>query len=439
MERLVSFVGLLGMVVLAWSMSEDRRRVPWRVVLWGLGLQLLLGLIVLSPTVQAVAFGFIDGGVRRLLSFAEHGADFVFQSVEPHKIMMADGTMDTFVGRASPPVKTFAFWILPTIIFFSSLMAVGYHLGIMQKLVRGMAWVMQRTMRTSGAETLSTAANVFLGQTESPLLVKPFVANMTRSELYCVMVGGFANTAGSVLGAYVGFLSHIPGIAGHLVTSSILSAPATLVIAKVMIPERGTPVTAGTLETNDERIDRNVMEAAARGATEGMQLAIGVAAMLIAFIALSSMLDFFLSLAPLSVCDGRPALGWIDSCQPLSLARVLGWLFTPLALLMGVGPSEAGIVGTLLGEKIVLTEFIAYAHLGEIMSGTTPLSPRAGIIASYALCGFANFASVGIQIGGIGAMAPNRRGDLAELGLKAMIGGSLATFMTACVAGIFMG
>jgi CNT family concentrative nucleoside transporter len=352
---------------------------------------------------------------------------------------MADGTTDTFVGRVSPPVKTFAFWILPTIIFFSSLMAVGYHLGIMQKLVRGMAWVMQRTMRTSGAETLSTAANVFLGQTESPLLVKPFVANMTRSELYCVMVGGFANTAGSVLGAYVGFLSHIPGIAGHLVTSSILSAPATLVIAKVMIPEKGTPVTAGTLETNDERIDRNVMEAAARGATEGMQLAIGVAAMLIAFIALSSMLDFFLSLAPLSVCDGRPAFGWIESCQPLSLARVLGWLFTPLALLMGVGPSEAGIVGTLLGEKIVLTEFIAYAHLGEIMSGTTPLSPRAGIIASYALCGFANFASVGIQIGGIGAMAPNRRGDLAELGLKAMIGGSLATFMTACVAGIFMG
>ncbi len=439
MERLVSFVGLLGMVVLAWGMSENRRAVPWRVVVWGLALQLLLGVIVLSPAVQAAAFGFIDGGVRRLLSFAEHGADFVFQSVQPHKVTLADGTTDTFVGRVSPPVKTFAFWILPTIIFFSSLMAVGYHLGLMQRLVRGMAWIMQRTMRTSGAETLSTAANVFLGQTESPLLVKPFVATMTRSELYCVMLGGFANTAGSVLGAYVGFLSHIPGIAGHLVTSSILSAPATLVIAKVMIPEKETPVTAGTLETNDERIDRNVMEAAARGATEGMQLAIGVAAMLIAFIALSSMFDFFLSLAPVSVCDGRPALGWIDACQPLSLARVLGWLFTPLALLMGVGPSEAGIVGTLLGEKIVLTEFIAYAHLGEIMSGSTPLSPRAGVIASYALCGFANFASVGIQIGGIGAMAPNRTGDLAELGLKAMIGGSLATFMTACVAGIFMG
>ena len=439
MGRLISFLGLLGMVALAWAMSEDRKAFPWRVVLWGLALQVLLGLVVLSPGVQAVAFGLIDGGVRRLLSFAEHGADFVFQSVQPHRVTLADGTTDTFVGRVSPPVKTFAFWILPTIVFFSSLMAVGYHLGLMQRLVRAMAWVMQRTMRTSGAETLSTAANVILGQTESPLLVKPFVATMTRSELYCVMLGGFANTAGSVLGAYVSFLSHIPGIAGHLVTSSILSAPAALVISKVMVPERETPQTAGTLDASDERIDRNVMEAAARGASEGMQLAIGVAAMLIAFIALASMADFFLSLVPVSVCDGRPAAGWVDGCDALSIARVLGWVFTPLALLMGVAPGEATIVGGLLGEKIVLTEFIAYSHLGAIMDGATPLSPRSAVIASYALCGFANFASVGIQIGGIGGMAPNRMGDLAEMGLKAMIGGSLATFMTACVAGMFMG
>ncbi len=439
MERFVSLVGLLGMVGLAWAMSEDRRAFPWRVVLWGLALQLTLGLIVLSPAVQEVAFGLIDGGVRRLLSFSEHGADFVFQSVQPHQVTLGDGSTETFVGRISPPVRTFAFWILPTIIFFSSLMAVGYHLGLMQKLVRAMAWVMQRTMKTSGAETLSTAANVFLGQTEAPLLVKPFVAAMTRSELFCVMLGGFANTAGSVLGAYVGFLSHIPGIAGHLVTSSILSAPATLVVAKVMIPEKATPQTAGTLEATEERIDRNLMEAAARGAGEGMQLAIGVAAMLIAFIALSSMVDFFLTLAPMSVCSGAPRLGWIDGCDPLSVAKLLGWVFTPIALLMGVAPHEATLVGGLLGEKIVLTEFIAYSHLGAIMDGATPLSPRSAVIASYALCGFANFASVGIQIGGIGGMAPNRTGDLAELGLKAMLGGSLATFMTACVAGFFMG
>ncbi|MEN9787920.1 MAG: hypothetical protein RLZZ299_3184 [Pseudomonadota bacterium] len=438
MERFVSGLGLLGMVGLAWLMSEDRRAFPWRVAAWGLALQLALGLVVLSPAVQAVAFGFIDGGVRRLLSFAEHGAEFVFQSVEPHRITLGDGSTDTFVGRVSPPVKTFAFWILPTIVFFSSLMAVGYHLGVMQRVVRAMAWVMQRTMRTSGAETLSTAANVVLGQTESPLLVKPFVATMTRSELFCVMLGGFANTAGSVLGAYVGFLSHIPGIAGHLVTSSILSAPATLVIAKVMIPERETPQTAGTLDATDARIDRNVMEAAARGASEGMQLAIGVAAMLIAFIALASMVDFGLSLVPVSVCGMRPVPGWVEGCAPLSLSGILSWVFTPLALLMGVVPAEAARVGALLGEKLVLTEFIAYAHLGDIMGGATPFSPRTAVIASYALCGFANVASVGIQIGGIGGMAPQRTGDLAELGLRAMLGGSLATFMTACVAGLFM-
>lgn len=425
MDRLVSFGGLFGLVFLAWLMSSDRRRFPWRVVAWGLGLQLLFGLVVLSPQAQAGAFTVIDAAVRRLLSFSEAGATFVFQSIEPHRIEAPDGTATVYAGVVSPPVKTFAFWILPSIVFFSSLMAVGYHLGVMQGVVRASAWVMERTMRTSGAETLSTAANVFLGQSEAPLTVRPYIATMTRSELFCVMLGGFANTAGGVLAAYVGFLRDIPGIAGHLVTCSILSAPATLVIAKVMMPETATPETLGTVRLHDERPDRDLMQAAARGASEGMALAINVAAMLIAFVALVAMVDWALALVPVGG-------------DPLTLARVLGWLFTPVALLLGVPWAEAGTVGALLGEKLVLTEFIAYLHLGEIMASDTPLSPRSAILASYALCGFANFASVGIQIGAIGGMAPSRMGELGELGLRAMVGGSLATFMTACVAGVLI-
>ncbi len=436
--NVVSLLGLFGLVGIAWALSTDRRRFPVRVVVWGLVLQLLFGLVVLSPVAQQYVFVAIGDGVRKLLSFSEQGASFVFQSVEAHQIADAQGVPSTYAGRISPPVKTFAFWILPSIVFFSTLMSISYHLGIIQRVVRAMAWLMHRTMGTSGAETLSTAANVFLGQTESPLLIKPFVARMTKSELFCVMLGGFANTAGGVLAAYVSFLSHIPGIAGHLVTSSILSAPATLVIAKVMQPETETPETAKSLDAWDERLDRNVIEAAARGASEGMTLAINVAAMLIAFVGLMALVDWGFSLVPVAVCDGGLQVGYPEGCASLSLSRILGWIFTPVALLLGVGLSEASTVGMLLGEKLVLTEFVAYIHLGELMAGPTPLSPRAAIIASYALCGFANIASVGIQLGGIGGMAPGRMGDLAELGFRAMIGGSLATFMTACVAGALL-
>ena len=436
MDRLVSFLGLFGLCAVAWTLSTDRRAFPWKVAAWGILLQLAFGLVVLSPTAQEFFFTGVDAGVHRLLSFSEAGADFVFQSVEPHQIAGPDGTLTFYAGHISPPLKTFAFWILPSILFFSSLMAVTYHIGLMQQVVRGMAWLMQRTMGTSGAETLSTAANVFLGQTEAPLLVKPFVERMTRSELFCVMLGGFANTAGGVLAAYVGFLRDIPGIAGHLVTCSILSAPATLVIAKIMLPETEVPETAGTLVLNDERPDRNLMQAAARGATEGMGLAINVAAMLIAFVGLVAAIDWGLTLAPVSFCADGVRPGWVDGCATLSLSRILGWVFTPMALLIGIPWAEAPQVGTLLGEKMVLTEFIAYVHLGELMR-TAPLTERSAVIVSYALCGFANFASVGIQLGGLGGMAPSRMGDVAELGIKAMIGGSLATFMTACVAGVF--
>ena len=426
-ERSVSLLGLGVMVGIAWIMSTNRKAIRWRPVAWGVGLQLIFAVIVLSPELQQLFFGVVDGGVKKLLSFSEAGASFVFQAVEPHQVMDASGEYTTFVGRISPPVKTFAFWILPTIIFFSSLMAILYHLRIMQKMVKGIAVIMQKTMGTSGAESLSAAGNIFVGQTEAPLLIAPFVGKMTKSELNAVMTGGFATVAGGVMAAYVGFLQDIPGIAGHLVTASIMSAPASLAIAKVMVPEDGTPVTMGTTPIAVELVDRNVLEAAARGATEGVKLAINVAAMLIAFVGLIAMVDWM--------------IGWIMLFgEPLSLSRMLGWLFSPIAFAMGVPWAEATTVGGLLGEKIVLTEFIAYIHLGELINSPVPvLSERSAIISSYALCGFANFASIGIQLGGIGGIAPERMGDLADLSIRAVIGGSLAAFMTGTVAGVLIG
>ncbi|MFH1467967.1 MAG: nucleoside transporter C-terminal domain-containing protein [Pseudomonadota bacterium] len=441
LARLLSFTGIFVMVGLAWLGSENRRAIRWRPVIWGVILQVVLGIIVLSPGLSDFFFVIVDGGVKRLLSFSEAGADFVFQTTEPHQILDAAGDPQTFIGRISPPVKTFAFWILPTIIFFSSLMNVLYHLGIMQKVVSAIAWVMQRTMGTSGAESLSAAANIFVGQTEAPLVVKPFIDGMSRSELHAVMVGGFATVAGGVMAAYVGFLKDIPGIAGHLVTASIMSAPAALAISKIMLPETTTPKTAGGASIAVERLDGNVIEAAARGAKEGMALAINVAAMLVAFVGIIAMIDWGLTWIPVAFCSDGVAFGWfLDGCDPISLSRILGWLFSPIAFSMGVPWGEAATVGTLLGEKLVLTEFIAYIHLGGLINGATPvLSERSAIIASYALCGFANFASIGIQLGGIGGIAPRRMRELAELGFRAMIGGSLAAFMTGTIAGILLG
>ncbi len=441
-ERATSLFGIGAMVGIAWLLSTDRKAIAWRPVMWGVALQLALGALVLSPAVSGFFYGVVSRGVEQLLAFSEEGATFVFGSIEPHEILVG-GHKETIVGRVSPPVKTFAFWILPTIVFFSALMSVLYHLGVMQWIVRLLAKVMVKTLGTSGAESLSAAGNIFVGQTEAPLLVRPFVATMTRSELMAVMTGGFATVAGGVMGAYVKFLEDIPDIAGHLVMASILSAPAALAIAKVMVPETEEPQTRGEVTLEAESPASNVVEAAAIGATDGLKLALNVAAMLIAIVGLVAMVDFFVGLVPVGFCGGMPGVSatCVDgsAAEPLSMSILLGWAFAPIAILLGVPWSDVTIVGRLLGEKIVLTELLAYIHLGELVGSSTPaITERGAVIASYALCGFANFASIGIQLGGIGGIAPERMGDLSRLGLRAMVGGVLAACMTGAVAGVML-
>jgi concentrative nucleoside transporter, CNT family len=320
-------------------------------------------------------------------------------------------------------------------------MTMLYYFGVMQVVVKGFAWVMMRTMRTSGAETLSAAGNIFLGQTEAPLLIKPYIARMTMSELMAVMTGGFATVAGGVMAAYVGMLIFFfPDIAGHLMAASVMSAPAALVFAKMIWPETEEPATRGSLRVDVEKVDANVIDAAARGAGEGLTLALNVGAMLLAFIALIALFNALIGwiggvtlLTPL-----LQNVGWLGAGQPLSLESILGWLLAPLAWVMGVPWADAPAIGTLLGIKTVVNEFVGYLQLNALLAGDTELSPRSIVIATYALCGFANFSSIAIQIGGIGGIAPSRRSDLARIGLRAMIAGTLAAFMTATIAGILI-
>ena len=405
MERLIGIAGILVLLCIALAMSNNRKAISWQLVTWGLGIQILFAIIILKTPVGVPFFGVIDIGIKNLLSFSDAGSDFLFKSFR--------------YGVVEDPLMNFAFRILPTLIFFSSLIAVLYHLGIMQFVVKWIARVMQKSMGTSGSETLCVSGNIFVGQTEAPLLVRPFILKMTKSELMAVMVGGFATVAGGVMAMYVSMLGNIPGIAGHLLAASIMSAPAALVIAKIIYPETEASDTFGDLKIALDNKDDNIMEALSRGATNGMKLAANVAAMLVAFVAIIAMVNAI--------------LGLID----LSLQQILGWIFSPLAWVMGVPWDEAGIIGSLMGEKLVLTELIAFGDLSELMT-TNSISDRSAIIASYALCGFANFASVGIQLGGIGGIAPERRKDLAKLGLKAMFGGALASWLTATIAGILI-
>lgn len=433
LPRMRSLLGMLALTLLAWGMSVNRRRVPWRVVTWGIALQIIFAVFILKTPVGAGIFETLNDVVVALLGYTVDGARFVFGNLVDNNVPVGlgepgNGPFQPIPGQVANTGGYFAFTVLPTIIFFSSLMTVLYHLGVMQFVVKGVAWVMQRTMGTSGAETLSAAGNIFVGQTEAPLLIKPFVEGMTRSELMAVMTAGFATVAGGVMAAYVGMLyTYFPDIAGHLIAASVMSAPAALVVAKLMIPEEEIPETASSLEINVERPDVNVIDAAARGASEGLTLALNVGAMLLAFVALIYLCNGFLSWT--GALFGHPEL---------TLELILGWILAPLAWLMGVTWADAPTVASLMGIKTVLNEFFAYIQLaGDLQSGIS-LEPRSVIIVTYALSGFANFSSIAIQLGGIGGIAPSRRHDLSRLGLRAMIGGSLAAFMTATVAGMVL-
>lgn len=556
MQNLVSLAGIVILLLLTWLISEDRRRFPWRVVIWGMALQLIFGFLVLMWEPGARAFLVLNDIFNGLLSFSREGAIFVFNSIGSADATGAlpslkdyltrlgststDPVVQNAVRNGTVPGFFFAFQVLATIIFFSALLSVLYYLGVMQKVVLLFARIMNRTMGVSGAESLSNAANIFVGQTEAPLVIRPYLETMTRSELMAIMVGGFSNTAGGVLGAYVLMLvGFFPNIASHLIAASVLSAPAAFMVSKILVPERDVPLTRGEVKMDVEITDANVIDAAANGTTVGWNLAINVGAMLISFVALVAMVNFGMSrlsgsfheafgllrfnlmMAAAVVAllyverfgaprrEGRVwmslvvlgaaviALGglglhgasrvllvvgvaaWLPlflqagekrsygsrvwmtligvalaadaaymiwgplgAGSELSLQLVLGWLHWPIALVMGVPPQDCLTVGKLLGEKLILTEFGAYLDLSNQLAaaarGEVPaLDPRSLVIVSYALCGFANVASIAIQIGGLAPLAPSRRHEIARLGLKAMIGGAIATFIIACVAGLF--
>ena len=412
MERLTGLIGILLLIGTAYGLSNNRKRISMNIVGWGLGLQIIFAFIILKTPIGRPFFTILDKIIKKLIGFSDAGSDFLFKSFVPD------------VGYHVAMVN-FAFRALPVIIFFSSLIALIYHFGIIQFIIKWIARGMKKTKKTSGAETLSISSNIFVGQTEAPIIVRPFIASMTHSELMAIMTGGFATVAGSVLALYVSWLGYIEGIAGHLLAASVMSAPAALMIAKIIYPETKTSQTAGDLRISIEKQDTNAMDALGRGATDGLKLAANVGAMLIAFVSIIAMINYI--------------LGFADT----SMQALLGFIFKPLAWSMGVPWEEAGIIGSLMGEKIVLTELVAYGDLGNILkeqalTGKEILSERSVVIASYALCGFANFGSIGIQLGGIGAMAPERRKDLAELAIKAMIGGALASWMTATIAGMLI-
>ena len=404
--RLVSAVGFLAMIGIAWAFSMDRRRVPWRTVAWGAALQLGLGLVLLKTFVGQLFFEAMSSLVGALLAYTDAGVNFVFGA-------LVETGFSIFVN------------VLPIIIFMGSVFAVLYHLGLIQRVVDALAWVLSRTMRTSGAESLAAVANLFVGMTESALIVKPYLERMTRSELFTLMTLGMATVAGSVLLAYVGLLGG-ESYAGHLATASLLSAPAGLLLAKVMVPETGAPETARAGHVVLERSSVNVIDAAAQGALAGLRLASYVGALLIAFVAMIALLNDVLS----------GIGGWFGAPE-LTMQSLLGVLLAPLAWLMGVPWEDASQVGALLGVKTVLNEFIAYRELALLVEQGA-LAPRSTVIASYALCGFANFGSLAILLGGIGGLAPSRRSEVARFGLRSILSGSLATFMTACVAGMLL-
>jgi CNT family concentrative nucleoside transporter len=419
--------GLAVLVGLAWSFSRNRARVPWKLVLSGIALQIAFATLVLEVPAGRVVLSAIAGAFIRLLGFVDVGTRFLFGK-------LADGSSFGFV---------FAVQVLPTIVFFSALTGVLYHLGVLQNVVKAMAWAITKVLDVSGAETTSVCANVFVGQSEAPLAIRPYLEKMTDSELMTVMVGGMAHVAGSVMGAYVGLLggsdpAERQFFAKHLLTASVMAAPATFVVAKILMPETGEPLTRGTVKLEVPKTAANVIDAAASGAGDGLRLALNVGAMLLAFVSLIALVN-----APLEWL-GRAGGGAVNGAlsgmagRPiiLSLQSILGGVCAPIAWLIGVPWGDAPMVGSFIGEKVVINEFVAYADLSAHLR---ELQQHSQVVAAYALCGFANFSSIAIQIGGIGGLAPGRRHDVARFGLLAVLGGSIATLMTATIAGVLSG
>jgi len=405
-------VGAIVILAIAFVCSTDRRAIDLRTVGWGLTLQIVFALIVLKTSAGQRVFSTLGAGINKLLGFAGVGAAFVFGPLGDSSVWTR--AMNGALGPEGARYGViFAFQVLPTIIFIAALFAVLYYFGVMQVIVRLFAILMNRVMKASGAESLNVAASIFMGQTEAPLTIRPYLPEMTESELMTVMTSGMAHISGGIMAAYILF-----GIeAKHLLTAVIMTAPGTIMMAKMLVPETQVPKTMGTVRLEVERTDVNVIDAMGRGTGEGLQLALNVGAMLISFLAMVALINYVLGFAH------------------LSLQQIFGWIFAPVAWSMGVPWRDAPTIGNLLGTRMALNEFVAYSQLGPLKP---VLDPKSFTIATFALCGFANFSSIGIQIGGIGALAPNRRHDLARLGLRAMFAGTLANFMTATIAGFLL-
>jgi concentrative nucleoside transporter, CNT family len=418
-------LGLVAMLGICYIFSSDKKSIPWKTVGIGMLAQLTIAILILKVPFVGDAFDVLARGFEKTMSFSKAGAEFIFGSLVTK--------MDTFG-------YIFAFQVLPTIIFFSALSSILYYYGLLQKIVFGLAWLMKKSMRISGAESLSTAANIFLGQTEAPLLIKPYIKNMTDSEILCIMVGGMASIAGGVFAAYVGFLGGDDPVARlyfakHLLTASVMSAPAAIVCSKILLPETKEILNNEMYLVADD--SDNVLDALSKGISDGLKLAVNVGVMLMAFTALIALFNAFLMKIVSPFGLNEMVVNSTNGVFPgFNFTYIIGLIFAPISWILGTPTQDILTTGQLLGQKIVLNEFVAYAELNNLKLRNIQMDPKSIIIATYALCGFANFASIGIQIGGIGAIAPEKRILLTRLGIKALIGGTISSFMTACIAGM---
>ena len=430
MEILRGLLGLTALIGIAFVFSKHKKKINWQLVGSGVAIQIVLGILVFKVPVFANFFGVIAGFFTQLLSFTDEGARFIFGN-----LVANDPEISKTMGYI------FAFKVLPTVVFFSALTSLLYYLGVLQKIVFGFAWILSKTMRLSGAESLAAAANIFIGQTEAPLVVKPYISKMTKSEIMCLMTGGMATIAGGVFAAFIGFLGGDDPesqreFAKHLLTASILSAPAAIVCAKILYPE--TEQVDEKLDIDKSKLGNGPLEAISTGTTEGIKLAVNVGGMILVFLAFIAMLNYILFDIIGAYSGLNTAIAANTIYSGFNLQMILGYIFAPLAWVIGIDSQDMLLSGQLLGEKTVINEFIAYLSLKGMIAaeGGPMLTQRSIIILTYALCGFSNFASIGIQIGGISSLAPNQRGHLAQLGLRALLGGTLACLMTAAIAGM---